>query len=254
MPLLDVLAVLGAGLGAGIVLTAVGAGSLISFPILLGVGLPPVVANVSNCLGLVAGGATGSWGYRHELVGQGTRVRQVAATSAVGALGGAALLLVLPPGAFEAVVPVLVLTAAVLIGVQPLVSRWLRHRRAEAPPTGGSLSVPLLGASTVMGVYGGYFGAAQGVVLVAFLALGLDEPMQLVNGLKNVAVLSANVAGSLVFIVAAPVDWPVVGLLTAGSLVGGWIGARVGRRLPAWVFRTLVVVMGLTVGLRLLLT
>ncbi|MFY0407309.1 sulfite exporter TauE/SafE family protein [Solicola sp. PLA-1-18] len=254
MELLDVLAVLGAGLAAGIVITAVGAGSLISFPILLGVGLPPVVANVSNTVGLVAGGVTGSWGYRHELVGQGRRVRQVALTSAVGALGGAALLLVLPPGAFEAVVPVLVLTAAVLIGVQPLISRWLRARRTEVRPTGGSLSPALLTASSVMGVYGGYFGAAQGVVLVAFLALGLDEPMQLVNGLKNVAVLSANVAGSLVFVLAAPVDWGVVGLLTVGSLVGGWVGAKIGRRLPAWVFRTLVVAMGLVVGLRLLLT
>ncbi len=113
--------------------------------------------------------------------------------------------------------------------------------------------MPLLAACTILGVYGGYFGAAQGVILVAFLALGLDEPMQLVNGLKNIAVLSANVAGSLVFVFAAPVNWTVVGLLAAVSLLGGRVGARVGRRLPAWVFRTLVVLMGLVVGLRLLL-
>lgn len=253
MPLADFAAVLAAGLAAGVIITAVGAGSLISFPILLGIGLPPVVANVSNTVGLVAGGLTGSWGYRHELRGQGARVRQVALTSGAGALGGAGLLLVLPPGAFEAVVPGLILAASLLIGVQPLISRWLRGRRTDIKLTGGLLSVPLLGACTVLGVYGGYFGAAQGVILVAFLALSLDEPMQLINGLKNIAVLSANVAGTLVFVFAAPINWTVVGLLAAGSLLGGWLGARIGRRLPAWVFRTLVVLMGLMVGLRLLL-
>lgn len=253
MPLTDIAAVLAAGLAAGVIITAVGAGSLISFPILLGIGLPPVVANVSNTVGLVAGGLTGSWGYRHELRGQGARVRQVALTSAAGALGGAGLLLVLPSGAFEAVIPGIILAASVLIGVQPLISRWLRRRRAEIKPAGGQLSVPLLGACTVLGIYGGYFGAAQGVILVAFLALSLEEPMQLINGLKNIAVLSANIAGSLVFVFAAPVNWAVVGLLAVGSLLGGWVGAHVGRRLPAWVFRTLVVLMGLAVGLRLLL-
>ncbi|HSE72048.1 MAG TPA: sulfite exporter TauE/SafE family protein [Nocardioidaceae bacterium] len=257
---LEILAVLGAGLGAGIVITAVGAGSLISFPILLAVGLPPVVANASNCVGLVPGGLSGSWGYRRELAGHGARVRAVAVTSALGALVGAVLLLVMPPGAFEAVVPVLVLTAAFLVGVQPLVSRWLRRRAArrtapEAWPARDRRGLPpaLVGASTVMGVYGGYFGAAQGVVLLAFLALGLDEHLQVINGLKNVAVLTANVAGSVVFVLAAPLDWAVVGLVAVGSVVGGWIGAHIGRRLPSAVFRTLVVAMGLVVGLRLLL-
>lgn len=248
----DVVAVLLAGLSAGIVITAIGAGSLISFPILLAIGLPPVVANVSNTVGLVAGGLTGSWGYRSELRGQGVRVRQVAVMSGTGALGGACLLLVLPSDAFEAVVPGLILTASALIGVQPLISRWLRRLRREGKPN-GLLAAPLLAICMVLGAYGGYFGAAQGVVLVAFLAIGLDEPMQHINGLKNIAVLSANVAGSLVFVFVAPIDWPVVGFLTIGSLLGGWVGAHIGRRLPAWAFRLLVVSMGLVVGFRLLL-
>ncbi len=111
----------------------------------------------------------------------------------------------------------------------------------------------MTGLSSVVGVYGGYFGAAQGVLLVAFLALGLDVPLQTVNGLKNVAILSANVAASVVFVLFAPLDWPVVALVAAGSVPGGWIGAHIGRRLPPAVFRTLVVLFGYVVGLRLLL-
>lgn len=257
MDLGQILAVLGAGLGAGFVVTAVGAGSLVSFPILLGVGLTPLVANVCNNVGLVPGGLSGTYGYRRELAGHRLLVIRVALTSASGALVGAALLLTLPAGTFEQAVPFLVLVAATLVGVQPLVSGWLRRRavrRGTTPLTDRETMGPRLTAvSSVVGVYGGYFGAAQGVLLVAFLALGLDVSMQVVNGLKNVAVLSANVAASVVFIAFAPLDWAVVGLIAAGSLVGGWLGAHFGRRLPPAVFRSLIVLFGYVVAIRLLL-
>jgi uncharacterized membrane protein YfcA len=253
---LGMLAVVGAGLGAGVVITAIGAGSLVSFPILLAVGVSPLVANVSNTVGLVPGGVTGTWGYRSEMAGYPHLVRRVALTSVVGALAGAVLLLAFPPGAFEAVVPYLVLFAATLVGIQPFVSVALRRRaqrRGLVVATDRETMGPrLTAASSVVGVYGGYFGAGQGVMLVAFLALGLDVPLQAINALKNLAILAANVAATVVFVFAAPLDWTVVGLIALGSLVGGWVGAHLGRRLPPTVFRVLVVLFGYVVAIRLL--
>jgi uncharacterized protein len=253
----QILAVLGAGFGAGFVLTAVGAGSLVSFPILLGVGLSPLVANICNNVGLVPGGLSGTYGYRRELTGHRHLVVRVALTSATGALLGATLLLTMPSSIFDRVVPFLVLVAASLVGAQPFVSRWLLwrgvRRGAEPVPDRLRMGPRLTGMSSLVGVYGGYFGAAQGVLLVAFLALGLDISLQAVNGLKNVAILSANLAASVVFIVFAPLDWAVVGLVALGSVVGGWLGAHLGRRLPPVAFRSLVVVFGYAVAIRLLL-
>ncbi len=257
MDVADILAVLGAGFGAGVVMTAVGAGSLVSFPILIGTGLSPLVANVCNNVGLVPGGLTGSWGYRRELAGHRGLVLRVAVTSGVGALVGAVLLLVLSADAFDRVVPFLVMAAATLVGLQPLVSAWVRRRSVRSGVSPGAhretMGPGLTGVASVIGVYGGYFGAAQGVMLVAFLALGLDVNLQTVNGLKNIAITSANIAASLVFILFAPLSWPVVGLVAVGSIAGGWLGAHLGRRLPPAVFRTLVVVFGYVVGIRLLL-
>ena len=252
-----VLAVLAAGFGAGFVLTAVGAGSLVSFPLLVGAGLTPLVANVCNNVGLVPGGLTGAFGFRRELAGHRHLVLRVALTSAVGALLGGALLLALPPGAFDTVVPFLVLASATLVGLGPLISRWVRGRAARRGVVLATdrerMGPGLSGLSGLVGVYGGYFGAAQGVLLVAVLALGLDVPLHTVNGLKNVAVASANVAATLVFVFFAPLDWTVVGLVAIGSVVGGWLGAHLGRRLPPAVFRALVVVFGYVVGIKLLL-
>lgn len=252
------LAVLFAGLGAGFVITAIGAGSLVSFPILLAVGIPPVTANVCNTVGLVPGGLSGTWGYRSMMRGRAPWVKAVFATSAGGAVVGAALLLVLPAAAFEAIVPALVIFASVLVGIQPPISRFLRRRAAVVDSAGAAsrtrLPAPLVGLSGLLGVYGGYFGAGQGVMLVACLAFGIDEDLQVINALKNVAILSSNVAASAVFLGFADLDWTVVALVAAGSVVGGRIGALVGLRLPASVFRFLVVAMGLVVGTRLLLT
>jgi uncharacterized membrane protein YfcA len=246
------LTVVAAGFGAGFVMAAAGAGSLVSFPLLLGVGLSPLAANVCNNVGLVPGGLSGSFGFRRELAGHRRLVTQVALTSAVGALAGAALLLALPSKSFDEVVPVLVIVAATLVGVGPLVSTWVRRHgasleRRELGPTTSTLAM-------LTGVYGGYFGAAQGVLLVAFLGLGLDVPLSAINGLKNIAVLSANVAAGVVFAFLAPIHWGVVGLLAIGSVVGAWLGAHLGRRLPPAVFRMVVVVIGYVVGVRMLLT
>ena len=250
----EILTVLGAGLGAGVVMASVGGGSLVSFPLLLGIGLSPLVANVCNNVGLVPGGASASFGYRRELAGRRDLVLRVAATSALGAVVGAGLLLRLPSATFEEVVPFLVLASATLIGLQPAVSSWLRHRSGAGPATSRESMGPGLSAlSALLGVYGGYFGAAQGVLLMGVLGLGLDLGLQVVNGLKNVAVLAANVVASIVFAVYAPLDWGVVGLLAGGSVVGGWAGAHLGRRLPPAVFRGVVVLVGYAVGLRLLI-
>jgi uncharacterized protein len=246
-----VVTVVAAGFGAGFVMAAVGAGSLVSFPMLLGVGLSPLAANVCNNVGLVPGGLSGSFGFRRELAGHRRLVLQVALTSAVGALLGAALLLALPSTAFDRVVPLLVIVSATLVGAGPLISAAVRRHgssfeRAELGPATTTLS-------TLVGVYGGYFGAAQGVLLVAFLGLGLDVPLSAVNGLKNIAVLSANLAAGVVFAFLAPMHWGVVALLAMGSVVGAWLGAHLGRRLPPAVFRALVVVIGYVVGVRMLL-
>ena len=254
----DIAMVLLAGFGAGLAMTAVGAGSLVSFPLLLSVGLTPLVANVCNNVGLVAGGLSGSFGFRRELAGHRRLVVRVALTSAGGALLGGALLLVLPASAFDQVVPYLVLVSATLVGLQPLVARWLRRRALlkGGPPVASRehMGPGLTGLSSLVGVYGGYFGAAQGVLLVAILGLGLDVDLKVVNGLKNIAVLCANLAASVVFILFGPLDWAVVGLIAVGALVGGWMGAHVARRLPPVVFRTLVVLVGYGVALQLLLT
>ncbi len=252
-----VLAVLAAGFGAGLVLTAVGAGSLVSFPILVGAGLTPLVANVCNNVGLVPGGLTGAVGFRRELAGHRTLVVRVAVTSAVGALLGGVLLLSLPPGVFDRVVPFLVLASATLVGLGPFISAAVRRRALRhgvVPVDREHMGPGLSGLSTLVGVYGGYFGAAQGVLLVAFLALGLDVDLRAVNGLKNVAVLSANLAATVVFVFFAPLDWAVVGLLAVGSVAGGWLGAHLGRRMHPTVFRVLVVLFGYAVGIRLLVS
>jgi uncharacterized membrane protein YfcA len=241
-----------AGLAAGTINTVVGTGSLVSFPALLAVGVPPVVANASNTTGLVAGGLSATLGYRRELTGQAPRLRRLVGVSLAGGVTGAGLLLVLPAAAFEAVVPVLVLTASGLMAVQPALARWLRAR-SDGHPTGGRRRTPpvLNGLTGLLGVYGGYFGAGHGVILLVLLALGIDEDLQVVNALKNAAVTAANLAAALVFIAIGHLDWPVVVLIGAGAAVGGQVGARIGRRLPTRVLRGLVVALGLLVAAHL---
>jgi uncharacterized protein len=242
----EALAILAAGIAAGTLNTIVGSGTLITFPTLLAFGYPPVLANVSNNIGLVPGSLSGAIGYRRELRGQRTRLLRLGLASAVGGLCGALLLLTLPAEAFATIVPWLILLGCVLVVLQPWISR--RVARPHDPPAHGSAWVWLLVLAS--GVYGGYFGAAQGVLLLAFLGLGLDDSLQRLNAARNVLALTVNAIAALLFIAIAEVEWAVVGLIAAGAVLGGQIGATVGRRLPPIVLRAVIVVVGVVAVVR----
>ena len=224
----------------------VGSGTLITFPVLLAFGYSPVVANVTNTLGLVPGSAFGAYGYRAELAGQWRRTGRLAVASVSGAVVGAILLLELPESAFEAIVPVFILIALVLVVLQPRLSSWLPTRRTQA-----GFAV-LLGVF-LAGVYGGYFGAAQGILLLAILGLGLDEGLQRVNAVKNVLAGLVNLVAALLFIVIADIAWDAAALIAVGAACGGVVGARVGRRLPPAVLRGVIVVVGVSAIAQLVL-
>lgn len=252
----EILLVVLAGGAAGVINTIVGSGTLITFPALLAIGLPPVVANMSNNVGILFGNASGAWGYRRELSGQGQRLRLLIPAALVGGVTGAAVLLVAPESAFELVVPVLVGLAVVLVLVQPRLQAALAHRRArqasQARPAHGG-TVGLLAGTMLTGVYGGYFGAAQGVILLGLLGSLLPDSLQRVNAVKNVVVLAVNTVAAVVFVAVAGdrVHWWAAGLVAASSLVGGWAGAHLGRRLPAPALRAVIVVVGLATLVRL---
>ena len=246
---LECLAVAGAGMVAGGMNAAVGSGTLVTFPVLLAVGYPPVIANVSNGIGLLPGSVAGAFGYRRELAGQRTRALRLAITTGFGAIVGAILLLVLPADSFEAVVPVLILIAVVLVVLQPMIQRRLADRR-DRPAHGGPL---LLVGVFATGMYGGYFGAAQGVILLALLGIALPEDLQRLNAVKNVTTATAYLVSGLVFVFVADVAWLAVLLLAIGATIGGQLGARYGRRLkPVWL-RGLIVVVGLVAIAQLVL-
>jgi len=244
------LAVLGVGLAAGTLNTIVGSGSLITFPTLLALGYPPVVANVSNSVGLVAGSVSGAVGYRRELAGQRGRLTVLGVASAAGGLTGAVALLVLPDQVFRSIVPILILVACVLVVAQPALSRRVVARGGADRPHGGVL---LFVAVFATGVYGGYFGAAQGVILVALLGIFLDDGIQRLNAAKNVLAALVNGVAALVFVLFAPVAWAPAALLAIGATVGGQLGARLGRRISQGWLRAAIVVVGVTVAVRLLL-
>ncbi len=242
---LEMAAVLLAGVAAGTINTVVGSGTLITFPTLIAFGVPPVTANVSNTIGLVPGSVSGAIGYRRELAGQRTRVLRLGAGSFIGGLIGAVLLLVLPAKVFDAIVPVLIGLGIVLVIAQPAISRRVAARaeaRGRELPEHGAVWVWL--AVTAAGIYGGYFGAAQGVLLMAILGVGLQETMQRNNANKNVLAAIVNGVAAVLFILVAHVDWAVVALIAVGATIGGQIGAHVGRRLSPVVLRAVIVIVG----------
>ncbi len=253
MSALEVVAILLAGLAAGTINTIVGSGTLVTFPTLLAFGVPPVTANVSNTVGLVPGSLSGAWGYRVELAGQRPRLLRLGSASLLGGILGALLLLRLPSAAFDTIVPVLIGIGLALVVLGPVISRRVAARAAVhggLPDHGARWVWPAVAG---VGVYGGYFGAAQGVLLVAVLGIGVDDELQRHNATKNVLALITNACAALVFIAVADIDWAVAGLIAAGSVVGGQVGAGVGRRLPPAVLRGVIVVVGL-VALVVLLT
>ena len=253
---LEALLVLVTGFGAGVLSSTVGVASLLSFPPLVALGLPPVTANVSNPLGLIPGGLGGVVGYREEVREAGPVARVIVVVCATGAVAGAALLLGLPPGVFEAVVPWLILFTCLLVGAQPRIAAWLRARSAERHGVERSerrhLSPLTTVFATLTGTYGGYFGAGAGVMMVAVLGLGTDLELRVVNGLKTLSLMVGNLVAGIVFVVVADPRWDAAALLAAGSLVGGYVGARIGRRLPDAVFRGAVVVAGLLAAVLML--
>jgi uncharacterized protein len=239
-------AVLLAGVAAGAINAVVGSGTLVTFPVLLSVGYPPVLANVSNTVGLTPGSVSAAVGYRAELAGQGRRLLRLGAASVLGGVSGAVLLLVLPPEAFRAIVPVLIGAALVLVVVQPRLATRLRRTAAQTPVPGADRGGPaLLAGVYAAGVYGGYFGAAQGVLLIGLLGVFLHEPLQRVNAAKNVLAALVNGTAAIAFVLVADVAWAAAALVAAGSVVGGQVGATVGRRLPDPLLRGVVVVVGL---------
>jgi uncharacterized membrane protein YfcA len=244
-------AVLLAGVAAGAVNAVVGSGTLITFPVLLAVGYPPVLANVSNTVGLTPGSISGAIGYRTELAGQRARLVSLGVASVLGGLTGAVLLLTLPPGAFKAIVPVLIGISLVLVVLAPRLSRRFAAVPVPgaAPARGGAaLHAGVYGA----GIYGGYFGAAQGVLLIGLLGLFLHEDLQRINAAKNVLAALVNGMAAVVFVVAADVAWAAAGLIAVGSVIGGQLGASVGRRVPSPVLRALIVAVGVIAIVKIL--
>jgi uncharacterized protein len=241
-----------AGVAAGTINTVVGSGTLITFPTLLAFGVPPVTANVSNTVGLVPGSMSGVFGYRRELAGQRARVLRLGAASLLGGVAGALLLLWLPSSAFDAIVPALIALGVVLVLLGPRIQRSVAARaesRGGIPDHGVWWVWPAVAAA---GVYGGYFGAAQGVLLMAILGIGVADSMQRHTATKNVLALIVNAVAALVFIAVADIDWTVAGLIAIGSVIGGQIGATVGRRLPPVLLRTVIATVGVVALVALL--
>lgn len=250
MSVLEAIAVLLAGLTAGTINAVIGSGTLVTFPVLLAVGYPPVVANVSNGLGLVPGSFAAVHGYRAELRGHWRPALTLVARSAAGAVLGAVLLLELPAAWFRTIVPVLIAGALVLVVLQPRVSAWVASRRPHGAPEHGRALRTGVG---VTGVYGGYFGAGQGILLFALLGTALPDDLQRVNALRNLLAGTANGVSALVFVLVADVAYGAAALIAVGAVFGGVLGARIGRRLSPRTLRMVVVVVGIAAILQLVL-
>jgi uncharacterized protein len=240
-----------AGLFAGLINGVVGAGTLITFPLLVALGVPPVLANGTNTTGLFPGAISSALVYRHSFKEHRRLIITMAIAAAVAAGFGAALVLALPPSVFARVVPVLILVAVALVLVQPLLSkmikRWIGHHREDRFPH----KVPSVLTAGAVGVYGGYFGGGQGIVLMGLLPLVFAPDLQVSNGVKNVLAATANATAAAVFIIAGHVIWSVAIVLALSSIAGGWVGSKAAKRLPSIVFRIVIAVVGVTAAIAL---
>lgn len=250
MQALEIVGIAAAGVVAGGMNALAGSGTLVTFPVLLGFGYSPVVANVANTVGLVPGSLSGAIGYRAELTGQRGRALRYGLASVLGGTAGAVALLTLPPQVFRVIVPVFIAGALVLILLQPRLTLRLEASRRRTAGEGG---IGARGAVFLTGVYGGYFGAAQGILLIAVLGLSLPDDLQRLNALKNVLVMLVNGVAALLFMAIADVAWQAAALIAAGAIVGGQLGSRYGRRLPSWGLRALIVAVGFGAILQLVL-
>jgi uncharacterized membrane protein YfcA len=238
----EILAIALAGFAAGSINTVVGSGTLITFPVLLAFGYAPVTANVSNTIGLVPGSVSGAWGYRSKLSGQRERAIRLGVASVFGGVTGAALLLVLPASTFAAIVPAFIAIALVMTVLQPRLHAWLSARNVGGGSEGRILTA---GAVYGTGVYGGYFGAAQGILLLGLLGVLLPQDLQRTNALKNVLVGLVNGVAGVYFVCATTVEWAPAAIIAATSILGAQIGARYGQRLNPRALRASIVVVGL---------
>jgi uncharacterized membrane protein YfcA len=242
------LVVVVAGAAAGLFNGVAGGGTLVSFPVLLGLGYPALTANVTNTVGIWPGYLGSVAGFRTEIVAQRDRVRSLVPPAAVGAVVGAVLLVTTPSSAFTRLVPWLVLFASVLFAVQPVLVRALSSV-AHDHPTRRAL---LLAGTFLTAVYGGYFGGAMGIMLLAVLGLALPDTLARSSGLRSILSVLVNGIAAVVFLVHSPLVWSLVGLLALGSLAGGWAGARLALRLPTAALRAVVVAIGLATTVKLL--
>lgn len=242
------LLVLSAGFGGGAVNAMAGGGTLLTYPALLAAGLPPVLANTTSSVGLLAGYVGGSVAYRRELSGQGPRARGLLVVAVVGGVAGAALLLLLPGAGFERIVPFLVLLACVLLAVQPLIARRIvvQDVHVDRPAWLARLAIG------VGAIYGAYFGAGLGVLMLAVLGLLVAEDFQRLNALKGLLSLVINLVGALLFVVTGNVAWLAALLVAVGAAAGAAAGVGLARRLPSSAVRAAVVVLGTLVGVVLL--
>jgi hypothetical protein len=242
-------AIFAAGIAAGVANAVVGGGTLVAFPALIGFGYVPLVANVSTTTGLVFGNAMSIATWRRELQGQRSRAIRLGSASITGGITGAVLLFALPASAFEAIVPVFVALGVVLVVVQPVVARYLATRN-RGPSAGNPGWAAWLGLF-VAGLYGGYFGAGQGLVIIAVLGLALSDSLHRLNALRNVLAGATNAVAAIAFIVAAPIAWGAAVLIASGSIIGGWIGVHIGRRLSSVVYRAVIVIIGIAAFVKL---
>ena len=251
MNLGEIVAIAVAGLAAGTINTVVGSGTLITFPVLLAFGYAPVTANVSNTIGLVPGSVSGAIGYRRELTGQRSRAIRLGTLSVLGGATGAVLLLVLPASVFKEIVPIFIAVALVLVVLQPRLKRMLAEREIGVAHERGLVVAFAIYAT---GVYGGYFGAAQGILLLGILGVALSQDLQRTNALKNVLAGLTNGVAGVYFVFAAHVEWAPAAIIAVSSIVGAQLGARYGRRLPPPALRAIIVVVGVFAIVRLVVT
>lgn len=253
--MLEAAVILVAGFWAGMINVVVGSGTLVTFPVLLLFGYPPLTANVSNNIGLVFGGLSGSWGYRREAAENKQLLVRLLPISLFGGLTGAMLLLVLPASAFGTIVPVLILLGLLMVAAGPaLQRRAARVSARSSSPQARGRAVALAVGTAVLGMYGGYFGAAQGILLVGLMSVVTVHSLQQITGIKNVLVTAVNAVAAGVFLLAAgeAINWTVIALIAVGSTLGGFVGARFGRRLSPTAMRTLILVIGVAALARMM--
>jgi hypothetical protein len=249
MDLGDAALLVAAGLAAGTVNAVAGGGSLVTYPTLLAVGLPPISANVTNSIAVSPGYLGAVAGSRLDLAGQGRRARHLLVTAALGSAAGCALLLLTPEGIFERVVPWLVLAASATLALQDRLRRLVGHPQLVSPRRATVSLHVMVGLAAL---YGGYFGAALGVMLVALLALVMDETLARISALKNLASAVVGLVTVLIFAIFGPVEWVAVAVLAPATVLGGYGGARLARRLPDKLWKVAIVGFGLVIGVVLL--